>query len=216
MIDPLSIAISVLALTISALTAWLTLFRRGQIKMTQPTVIFFGSDTPSPDDKKSLPKVFFRTLMFSTSNRGQVIESMHVTLTRNETRQNFNIWVYGEDKLVRGSGLFIGQTGIAANHHFLLPKDGASFHFRNGTYTLDVYAKLLNDDGPTHLWSQQLSISSEQSKDLEEPDTGIYFDWGPDGGEYIAHIDRYNKRPIPEELLKLAARVSEQQFQDRS
>ncbi len=46
MADPASLTISVLALAVSSVTAWLTLFRRGTVKMTQPTVIFFGPDTP--------------------------------------------------------------------------------------------------------------------------------------------------------------------------
>jgi hypothetical protein len=87
--------------------------------MTQPTVIFFGPDTPRAREDTPLPKVFLRTLLFSTSKRGRVIESMHVALSRNETHQNFNIWVYGDEKLVRGSGLFVGETGVAATHHFL-------------------------------------------------------------------------------------------------
>ena len=99
MADPLSITVSFLALAISAVTSWLTLFRRGTVKMTQPTVIFFG-----PDSERS-SKVFLRTLLVSTSKRGRVIESMHIALSRNETHQNFNIWVYGDDKLVRGSGV---------------------------------------------------------------------------------------------------------------
>src|SRR6267154_2543605 len=91
MADQLSITISVLALSISAVTAWLTLFRRGTVKMTQPTVIFFGPDSPRSRDEPPSPKVYLRTLLFSTSKRGRVIESMHVALSRNETHQNFNI-----------------------------------------------------------------------------------------------------------------------------
>ena len=68
---------------------------------------------------------------------------MHVALSRNETHQNFNIWVYGEEKLVRGSGLFVGETGVAANHHFLTPKDGSTFSFTEGNYRLEVFAHLL-------------------------------------------------------------------------
>jgi hypothetical protein len=33
--------------------------------------------------------------------------------------------MYGDEKLVRGSGLFVGETGVAANHHFLAPRDGS-------------------------------------------------------------------------------------------
>jgi hypothetical protein len=46
MADPISITVSVLALAVSSVTAWLTLFRRGTVKMTQPTSIFFGPDSP--------------------------------------------------------------------------------------------------------------------------------------------------------------------------
>jgi len=34
---------------------------------------------------------------------------MHITLRRNETIRNFNIWVHGDDKLIDGSGLFVGE-----------------------------------------------------------------------------------------------------------
>ena len=140
MIERIPIVASILALVISAITAWLTLFRRGTVKMTQPTVIFFGPDTPRSRDEPSLPKVFLRTLLFSTSKRGRIVQSMYVSLSRNETVQSFNIWVYGDDKLVRGSGLFVGESGIAANHHFLIPREGVSFHFVEGHYRLSVYA----------------------------------------------------------------------------
>jgi hypothetical protein len=53
MVDPVSLAISTLSLAVSAVTAWLTLFRRGTVKMTQPTVIFFGPDTPRPRVQQS-------------------------------------------------------------------------------------------------------------------------------------------------------------------
>src|SRR5215813_2737780 len=158
MADPVAVTVSVLALTVSATTAWLTLFRRGTVKMTQPTAIFFGPDSPRSRDDILLPKVYLRTLLFSTSKRGRVIESMHVTLSRNETHQNFNIWVYGEDKLVRGSGLFVGETGIAANHHFLTPKDGSYFRFTEGRYRLEVFAHLLGDRHRKLLFSQVLDI----------------------------------------------------------
>jgi hypothetical protein len=197
MADPASLTISVLALSISGVTAWLTLFRRGTVKMTQPTVIFFGPDPARSGEP--LPKVFLRTLLFSTSKRGRVIESMHVALWRNETHQNFNIWVYGDEKLVRGSGLFVGETGVAANHHFLVPSDGSLFRFIAGHYRLAVFAKLLGDRRPIQLFSQALEISREIGTMLEEPHTGLYFDWGPDSSRYLPHID---KRPPDDEFVR--------------
>lgn len=181
----------------------LTLFRRGTVKMTQPTVIFFGPDTPRASDASPLPKVFLRTLLFSTSKRGRVIESMHVALSRNETHQNFNMWVYGDEKLVRGSGLFVGETGVAANHHFLTPRDGSGFRFTEGRYRLDVFAHLLGDKEKRRLFSQTLEISPETGAALAEPGAGLYFDWGPDSSRYLPHVEKRPPSPDPEEFLKL-------------
>jgi len=201
MVEPISTTISVLALCLSGVTAWLTLFRRGTVRMTQPTVIYLGPDTPHLDsmDEPVLPKVFLRSLLFSTSRRGRVIESMHVALSRNETHQNFNIWVYGNEKLVRGSGLFVGETGVSANHHFLAPKDASSFRFTEGRYRLSVYAKLVGNRRPILLFSQGLEITREIAGQLGEPACGLYFDWGPDSLQYLAHVER--RAPLPDEGL---------------
>jgi hypothetical protein len=62
--------------------------------------------------------------------------------------KKFNIWVYGEERLARGSGLFVGETGEVANHHFLTPQDANSFRFTEGHYQLEVFAHLLGDQKP--------------------------------------------------------------------
>lgn len=61
-----SIVISVSALVVSVTTAWLTLFRRGTIRMTQPTLVFFG-----PDGLAGGPKVFLRTLSTARPSVGR-------------------------------------------------------------------------------------------------------------------------------------------------
>jgi hypothetical protein len=132
---------------------------------------------------------------------------MHVALARSETRQNFNIWVYGDDRLVRGSGLFVGETGVAANHHFLAPKD-SSFCFSEGRYRIDVYAKMVGDRGKTLLFSQALEVSLELAAELKGSDSGLYFDWGPDSARYLPHIDKRPPKPNEDflELLDLTRR----------
>lgn len=202
MADSVAVSISVLALAVSATTAWLTLFRRGTVKMTQPTVIYFGPDAPRARDVEPPPKVYLRTLLFSTSIRGRVIESMHVSLTRNETHQTFNIWVYGDDNLVRGSGLFVGENGVAANHHFLTPKDGGSFQFSAGLYRFEVYARLLGDRCPNLLFSQELEIAPHVAAALKEPGTGVYFDWGAESSRYLPHVDKRLPSPDAEAFLE--------------
>jgi hypothetical protein len=201
----LAVTVAILSLAVSSVTAWLTLFRRGTVRMTQPTVIFFGPDTPQLRDGSTLPKVYLRTLLFATSKRGRVIESMHVSLFRSEAHQNFNIWVYGErHQLVRGSGLFVGETGIAANHHFLMPPDSGSFLFAEGQYRLDMFVRLLGDDRTKRLFTQELTISREIAASLAEPGTGVYFDWGPDSARYVAHVDKWEALPDPEDFAGVA------------
>lgn len=202
MIGEVSFVISLLAFCLSVLTAWLTLFRRGTVEMTQPTVIFFGPDSPRHREELLLPKVYLRALLFGTSKRGRVIENMHVTLSRNETQQNFNIWVYGDEKLVRGSGLFVGETGVAVSHHFLSPRDNNSFQFTEGHYRTEVFAQILGDRRPKRLFTQRLDISRDAAEQLRSPECGLYFDWGPDSLRYLPYVD---KRPAPpnEDSLEL-------------
>jgi hypothetical protein len=202
MADPVAVTISALALAVSATTAWLMLFRRGTVKMTQPTVIYFGPDTPPARDFPPPPKIYLRTLLFATSKRGRVIESMHVRLTRNEMHQNFNIWVHGDATLVRGSGLFVGETGVAANHHFLTPRDAREFRFTEGQYRIEVFAHQLGDSHRTLLFAQTLDVTRDLAARLEDPGAGLYFVWGPDSLRYIPHIEKRLPSPEPREFLE--------------
>ena len=204
MLSTISLFVSVLALTISGLTAWLTLLRRGTVLMTQPTVIFFGPDG-GPSSGEPRWKVYLRTLLYSTSKRGRIIESMYVRLRRGETSQNFNIWTYGgKNELVRGSGLFVPETGVAFNHHFLLPPDGTSFRFLEGHYSLEVFASLVGDHKSLLLYSVRLEVSPSQAKALGEDDNGLYFDWGPDAARYHTSIHSKPKSDLPQFLRDLA------------
>lgn len=186
-----SIGISVIALTISATTLWLTFLRKGEVKMTKPTVIFFGPDGGSGEEK-GIHKVYLRTLLYSTSKRGHVVENAFVRIRRGETQQNFSVWVYGDDRLARGSGLFIGSEGVSTNHHFLTPTDVRNFEFVAGSYTLEVFARIIGEKGTRQLSKIELFIAPAEAERLREPGNGIYFDWGPDAGQYQSHVD---KRP---------------------
>jgi hypothetical protein len=201
--DVFATTISVLALAVSSTTAWLTLLRPGTVKMTQPTVIYFGPDHPRRHDIPGAPKVYLRTLLYSTSKLGRVIESMHLTLSRNEARQTFNVWVHGDDRLVRGSGLFVGETGVAANHHFLTPAEGSTFHFSEGEYLLEVFARVVGTRAPIKLFAQRLSVTREMAAALQTPRAGLYFDWGADSGRYLHHIATKEPDPDPEVFARM-------------
>ncbi|HZL30837.1 MAG TPA: hypothetical protein VFC54_07230 [Pseudolabrys sp.] len=197
-----ALLISTFALALSIITAWLTLFRRGTIKMTQPTQIFFGYDKPRDGDKSAWPKVFLRTLLFATSKRGRVVENIYVKLTCEDIVQSFNVWVYGErDELVRGSGLFVGETGVEAYHHFLTSRSDSPFHFIQGTYRLDVHAHILGQKNSKLLFSHLLNVTDEEALLIGEQNSGLYFDWDPDENRYAHHLKQVAKsfweNPLP-------------------
>ena len=181
-----SIIVAGLSLTLSATTAWFSLFHRGTVRMTKPTTIAFldarGSDGP---------KVYLRSLLYSTSRRGRVVESMFVRLRRGESNQTFNVWVYGErNDLARGSGIYVGHDGVTFNHHFVLPRDGTQFRFLPGDYDVEVHASLVNRRSPVLLMQSRLHLSDEQAVALRDKGSGVFFDWGPEAGTYHSHIDR--------------------------
>lgn len=192
-----------LALSLSLLTAWVTLFRRGSVKMTPPTTVFFGPDSKMGHDENPPPKLYLRTLLYSTGKKGRMIESMHAKIVRNETIQNFNVWVYGEDRLMRGSGLFVGEEGVTANHHFLAPRDDNDFVFKAGKYRVELYAKFIGDKSPHRIWSQEFVVSPQHEASLKSENTGLYFDWAPSSESYMAHIDKIASRADPLEALRV-------------
>jgi hypothetical protein len=209
MIDPVSLIISGASLIISGTTAWLTLLRKGRVQMTQPTTVFFGPDGPSEEGAD--PKVYLRTLLYSSARRGQIVESMFVKVRRGEASQVFNIWVYGDERLVRGSGMYVGPEGVTCNHHFLLPKDGTEFSFQPGLYQIAVYASLVGQKTPTKLWETGMALTKEHAVAIREQNRGVYFDWGPESASYHAHIEelRITKIAVPQKLLESFVRHGE-------
>jgi hypothetical protein len=200
--EPSSIAIvtSVAALAVSLITMWVTLFRRGTLKMTQPTIVMFGPDGEHHDGE---PKIYLRSLLYSTAKRGLVIENMFVRLSRGEHRQSFPIWVLGNEKLARGSGIFVGEQGVVADHHFLLPPDADKYVFKAGEYRLEVFARIVGASQAEILWSNSLTISEGDAAKLALPNKAIYFDWGPDSNRYISGIRSKPPKLMPRELFEM-------------
>ena len=194
-----SFIFAAIALIISLLTFYLTI-RRGTVEMTQPMLIVFAFDTPK------IPKIFLRTLLFSTSKRGRVLENMYIAVHRHETHQNFSVWGYGLDNLVYGSGMYIGESGVENNHHFLVTDDASSFQFSAGEYHIEIFAKLYGDRIQKKLFTCKLTVDSDSASKLLDGSTALYFTWSPTSLEYLPRLDQRNDPHIPEDLLKYLSR----------
>ncbi|MBB6128826.1 hypothetical protein [Mucilaginibacter lappiensis] len=185
--------ISVLALLLSALTFYYSRLKKGEVKMTKPTTIFFGPDGVNLENSEE-KKVFIRTLLYSSSDRGQYIQNMFVRLQRGESIQNFNVWVYDDKGLARGSGLFVNKEGISSNHHFLLPRN-AVYDFLPGEYQLEVFVETVNNK-TYKIFEQNLNIATSHYEEVMDKKSGIFYDWAPDSKNYDAHVDRRNKKAL--------------------
>jgi hypothetical protein len=149
--------------------------------MTRPTIICFV-----PKNKGDNPKVFLRTLLYNTSDRGQYVQNLYVQLQKDGGTRNFNVWAYGDKVkgLVRGSGLFVDKTGVENYHHFLLPTRDDEYLFSPGEYTIRVFIEIVNT-APKRIFEYTLTLDESRLGDT----TAIFFDWEADRQGYYPHFD---------------------------
>lgn len=157
--------------------------------MTRPLVVYFGPDKQTNRRERPYPKVYFRTLLFSTSKRGRVIENLFVNIKKDDSETNFGIWVHESGKMLRGSGLFIGEAGFEATHQFSPHDKDSNFTFTEGTYEMNVFGQVV-DKGSKKLFFHTFTITPETAKEMSETNLGVYFDWEPGSQTYVTHIDR--------------------------
>ncbi len=104
LIAVLSAAISLLALVVSTATMYFAWLRHGNLAMTKPALVFFGFDAVP----RQTAKIFVRTLLYSTSAKGQIVESMYAKVLYEEVEQNFSFWGHADrEQISPGSGLFV-------------------------------------------------------------------------------------------------------------
>jgi hypothetical protein len=179
-----SVIISLMSLAASASAVYFTWLRRGHLRMTRPTLVFLGFDTAP----KLAAKISLRTLLYSTAPRGQVIESMYARLSRDGTTQTFSFWGHGEtSKTMPGTGLYVGQDGVTANHHFVLSADQADYEYAAGDYKVEVFAQLVGQSASLQLSTIDLVVDSQEAAALRNRD-GVLFEWQPDSGMYLGGL----------------------------
>jgi hypothetical protein len=182
--DPLSLAVSGTSILISGTVAWLTLLRRGKVKMTKPTIVCFGSVS---EDQKTIPKVFLRTLLYCTAKRGIVVENMFINVYHDDSCKTFSIWAYRDKDLVRGSGIYVGMEGVALEHHFH-PLEDSNFIFSPGNYLIEVFALTVGGKRSLKLAKINLSLTDKEASLIAAKEGFVWFDWEPNLKSYIPQL----------------------------
>ncbi|MCB4362513.1 hypothetical protein KIH07_02130 [Hydrogenophaga taeniospiralis] len=176
--------VSVVALAVSLFTLWFTALRRGTVRSTHPSFIairydFVGKKAPQA-------KIFFRSLLYSTGKRGQVVESLFLRVREGSRQVEFSFWGLGDKDLIRGSGLFVPETGVATNHHFNPIDAETLFLFSGGTYSLELVAKLVGRESPVSLWRVAIEVPAEVFGPTIARERAIFYSWSPEQSSYVA------------------------------
>ncbi len=178
----ISLIVAVVAILISAITAYLTVIHQGRLRMTVPSMVVFAYDQHSSGRLE--PKVMVRCLLFSTGRRGNVVETLFARLRYANTVLDLDTWGLAKDGsiLSRGGGLFVGQDGVPAWHH-LVALPGEAFRFGTGAYQLEVLARVHGIGEAVVLWSAFLVVPSS-CVPCDDGSTALWFSRRPTTGEF--------------------------------
>ncbi len=187
MLSNISPLASAAALALSLFTLWFTILRRGTVRSTHPSFIavrydFVGKKVPQA-------KIFLRALLFSTGKRGHVVETLFLRVSEGNRRAEFSFWGHGDKELIRGSGLFVPETGVATNHHFN-PLDAETlFLFSGGAYSVELVAKLVGSKRLVSLWTIELEMPVKAYAASIAKETAVFYSWSPEQSRYVASIE---------------------------
>jgi hypothetical protein len=181
----LSACVSLMSLAVSMTTMYFAWLRRGRLAMTKPVVVYFGFDKVP----RQTAKIFLRTLLYSTSAKGKVVEAMYAKLRTGSIEQTFSFWGHGEtEKLSPGSGMLVSQSGVVANHHFVVSVHKPEFEFVAAVYTAEVFARLAGERAPRKLSTFVVPVDEQHAAGLKRG-AGVLFELLPDEDGYAGHLD---------------------------
>jgi hypothetical protein len=122
--------------------------------------------------------------------RGAVIEGMYLKVSHQNLEKIFSFWGYAETKeIVPGSGLYVPQAGVGANHHFVLSVDSQEYEFKTGHYSIEVFARMVARRSPLKLSTVELDLSEQEATSLLSHHKGVLFQLKPDLEKYVGDID---------------------------
>ncbi|MBI5377245.1 MAG: hypothetical protein HZA82_01290 [Thaumarchaeota archaeon] len=183
MVDPFSLAVAIGSFFISMVTLYLTYLRRGNLRLTRPTVLFFVRD--GHDGKF---KVVVTALLYSTAKRGHVVESMFIKITRDDSVATFGEWIYWDGGKVHLGGVKIGEEGRTLFDHFLLSGRTDSFSFALGKHSVEIYAVKVGAKRPLKLFQTDFILDVEAVEASRLGGLGFALIWNHDTHSHEVQI----------------------------
>lgn len=185
--DIISPIVSVVALGVSLFTLWFTVLRRGTIRSTYPAFVAIRYDFV--DKPEAQAKIFFRALLYCTGKRGDVIESLFLRVFEGQRQEEFSFWGHGDGKLMRGSGLFVPETGVVTNHHFNPTDSEKLFRFSGGVYSIELVATMARSAREVSLWEITLEVPPGVFDTNIAANKAIYYNWSPKTRSYVVSVE---------------------------
>lgn len=182
--DIIALVLSGASGVISAYTFWLVQFNRGKLKMTRPTYACLKRDAGP-----NWPKLFIRTCLYSTGAKGMAVENLFLRVHKDGQTHLFDFWGHTESgRLTIGSGLFVGPTGVANDHHFNLRGAPDMLMFESGAYRIEIFATVAGKRS-RKVSEIEFNISGGQAAELIQiPSRQLDLYWKEDQGRYIGEI----------------------------
>ncbi|MET3448167.1 hypothetical protein [Ralstonia sp. 1138] len=182
--DIFSLVFSGASVATSAYTFWLVQFNRGKLKMTRPTYICLKRDAGP-----NWPKLFIRTCLYSTGAKGMAIENLFLRVHKDGQSYLFDFWGHTDGgRLTIGSGLFVGPTGVANDHHFNLRGAPDALLYTAGTYRVEIFATVAGRKS-RKISDVEFDIDGHQSAELVQiPSRQLDLYWNADQGQYVGEI----------------------------
>ena len=178
------VVFSFLSLGVSGTTMYVAWLRRGRLGMTAPTLVQLGFEPGN----RATARIVLRTLLYSTAPNGKMVERLFVKLARDGREQTFGVWGHGwTTDLAPGSGLFVPQAGVSANHHFALSLSQPAYEFAAGEHTLQVFARLAGDSKSVPLSEFKLTLEPRHTAALAQRQT-VQFELEPDTEAYLGQV----------------------------
>lgn len=104
----ITVLMSAASFVLSGYALWVAQFNHGRLKMTQPTLLCLKRELTAP-----IPKIFLRTLLFTTGNKGTVIQNMFLRVHHPGGTYTFDFWGHTEGgKLTLAAACSSGQRAL--------------------------------------------------------------------------------------------------------